>query len=172
METRILIRSNPKPNAVNPLPQRCSWWNLIMIGRLVSEIFMFESVDRRTDGRTDAGSSPILLAHPEPSALVSKKWSQGFPHYNPMGDICCHGNQSSDPIRPKNLMQPIPRPNDAPDEIWLRSASWSQRYSCLKVWTHGRTPARVPYYKLTLSLRLWWAKNEGARVVTTLFVNF
>ena len=23
----------------------------------------------------------------------------------------------------------------------------------------GRTPARVPYYKLTLSLRLWWAKN-------------
>ena len=24
-----------------------------------------------------------------------------FPHYNPMGAICCHGNQSSDPIRPK-----------------------------------------------------------------------
>ena len=21
-----------------------------------------------------------------------------FPHYNPMGAICCHGNQSSDPI--------------------------------------------------------------------------
>ena len=31
--------------------------------------------------------------------------------------------------------------------------------------THARTdeqtPARVPYYKLTLSLRLWWAKNTG-----------
>ena len=26
--------------------------------------------------------------------------------------------------------------------------------------TDGRTPARVPYYKLTLSLRLWWAKKE------------
>ena len=24
--------------------------------------------------------------------------SQYFPHYNPMGAICCHGNQSSDPI--------------------------------------------------------------------------
>ena len=24
-----------------------------------------------------------------------------FFHYNPMGAICCHGNQSSDPIWPK-----------------------------------------------------------------------
>ena len=36
----------------------------IMIGQLVSEIFMFENVDARmdarTDARTDAGSSPIL----------------------------------------------------------------------------------------------------------------
>ena len=24
-----------------------------------------------------------------------------FPNYNPMGAICCHGNQSSDPIWPK-----------------------------------------------------------------------
>ena len=30
-----------------------------------------------------------------------KEWSQGFPHYNPMGAICCHGNQSYDPIWPK-----------------------------------------------------------------------
>ena len=29
------------------------------------------------------------------------EWSQYFPHYNPMGAICCHGNQSSDPILPK-----------------------------------------------------------------------
>ena len=26
------------------------------------------------------------------------EWSQDFPHYNPMRTICCHGNQSSDPI--------------------------------------------------------------------------
>ena len=25
---------------------------------------------------------------------------------------------------------------------------------------HAQTPARVPYYKLTLSLRLWWAKKK------------
>ena len=36
----------------------------------------------------------------------------------------------------------------------------------------GRTPARVPYYKLTVSLLLWWAKNEGDRAVTTLFIYF
>ena len=29
------------------------------------------------------------------------EWSHDFPHYNPMGAICCHGNQSSDPIQPK-----------------------------------------------------------------------
>ena len=26
------------------------------------------------------------------------EWSQGFPHYNPMGAICCHGDHSSNPI--------------------------------------------------------------------------
>ena len=40
------------------------------------------------------------------------EWSQDFPYYNPMGAICCHGNQSSDLI-----LQSIPHPNDAPDEI-------------------------------------------------------
>ena len=73
MKTIVLIRSSPKHNAVSPPPQCCSRWNLITISQLVSELFMFESVDARTD---------------------------------------------------------------------------------------GRTLARVPYYKLTLSLRLWWAKNS------------
>ena len=80
------------------------------------------------------------------------EWSQGFPHYNPMGVSCCHGNQSSDPILPNGakkrkalmLMQPIPNPNDAPYEICLLSASWSQRYihvlKCehIDAWTDGR----------------------------------
>ena len=44
------------------------------------------------------------------------------------------------PIRSgQNLMQPFPHPNDASDKIWLQSACWLRRYSCLKVWTHGRT---------------------------------
>ena len=32
------------------------------------------------------------------SNMKELEWSQDFPHYNPMGAICCHGNQSSDPI--------------------------------------------------------------------------
>ena len=35
------------------------------------------------------------------SKMKELEWSQGFPHYNPMGAICCHGNQGSDPIYPK-----------------------------------------------------------------------
>ena len=35
------------------------------------------------------------------SKMQELEWSQDFPHYNPMGAICCHGNQSSDPILPK-----------------------------------------------------------------------
>ena len=33
-----------------------------------------------------------------------------FPHYNPMGPICCHGNQSSDPIWLKPVCSLIPTP--------------------------------------------------------------
>ena len=32
------------------------------------------------------------------SKMKMLEWSQDFSHYNPMGAICCHGNQSSDPI--------------------------------------------------------------------------
>ena len=32
------------------------------------------------------------------SKMKELEWSQDFPHYNPMRAICCHGNQSSDPI--------------------------------------------------------------------------
>ena len=35
------------------------------------------------------------------SKMKELEWSQGFPHNNSMGAICCHGNQSSDPIWPK-----------------------------------------------------------------------
>ena len=31
------------------------------------------------------------------SKMKALEWSQHFPHYNPMGAICCHGNQSSNP---------------------------------------------------------------------------
>ena len=50
------------------------------------------------------------------SKMKELEWSQDFPHYNPMGAICCHGNQSSDPILPKTKCN-HPHPNDASDEI-------------------------------------------------------
>ena len=34
----------------------------------------------------------------EPIKMKKLEWSQDCLHYNPMGAICCHGNQSSDPI--------------------------------------------------------------------------
>ena len=36
--------------------------------------------------------------------------SQDFPHYNPMGAICCHGNHSSNPILPKTKCSQSPTP--------------------------------------------------------------
>ena len=35
------------------------------------------------------------------SKMKAIECSQHFPHYNPMGAICCHGHQSSNPIWPK-----------------------------------------------------------------------
>ena len=49
--------------------------------------------------------SELLLLSLFPASIKKKQskmneleWSQDFPHNNPMGAICCHGNQSSDPI--------------------------------------------------------------------------
>ena len=47
----------------------------------------------------------MFLLHASMKKIRSKmkalEWSQHFPHYNPMGAIRCHGQQSSDPIWPK-----------------------------------------------------------------------
>ena len=42
----------------------------------------------------------LLPARIKKNKLKMKEleWSQDFSNYNPMGAICCHGNQSSDPI--------------------------------------------------------------------------
>ena len=37
------------------------------------------------------------------SKMKVLEWSQAFPHYNSMGAIRCHGNQSSNPIWPKTI---------------------------------------------------------------------
>ena len=43
------------------------------------------------------------------SKMKALEWSQAFSHYNSMGDICCHGNQSSNPIWPKTYSAFPPR---------------------------------------------------------------
>ena len=48
----------------------------------------------------------------------------------------------------QNIIQPFPQPNDASDKIWFRSTDWFQRYSCLKVWTHGRMDGRTDERRL------------------------
>ena len=72
------------------------------------------------------------------------EWSQGFPHYNPMGAICCHGNQSSDPIRPKNLYSQSP----AQMMFWMKfdynlPAGLRDIYvfESVDAWSDGRTHA-------------------------------
>ena len=44
------------------------------------------------------------------SNMKELEWSQDFLHYNPMGAICCHGNQSSNPILPKTYYSQFPTP--------------------------------------------------------------
>ena len=87
------------------------------------------------------------------SKMKALEWTQHFPHYNPMGAICCWKPEFQSYLV-QNLMQSIPHPNDASDKIWLRLAHWLRRYSSLKMFTdprtHARTPDRPVYYKLTL----------------------
>ena len=61
-------------------------------------------------------------------------------------------------------MQPIPYPNDAPDEIWLQLARWSQRYLCLKVWTDGWKDGRRPI-SLFRAFRSGELKNKALSIV-------
>ena len=44
------------------------------------------------------------------SKMKALEWTQHFPHYNPMGAICCHGNQSSNPTWSKTYCNQSPTP--------------------------------------------------------------
>ena len=64
----------------------------------------------------------------DPIKMKALECSQHFPHYNPMGVI-----QTIVPILPSpKPNKSIPDPNDGSDKIWLNSAYWLWRYSCLK----------------------------------------
>ena len=90
------------------------------------------------------------------SEMKLLEWPQHFPHYNSMGAICCHGNQSSDPTWPKTYC------NLSPSSMMLQIKFDCDWPCCLRDFkfenvngrtdrrTHPRTPARLPYCKLTL----------------------
>ena len=44
------------------------------------------------------------------SKMATLECSQDFPNYNLIGPICCHKNQSSDPIWSKTLCSLLPHP--------------------------------------------------------------
>ena len=44
------------------------------------------------------------------SKMKALEWTQHFHHYNPMGAICCHGNQSSNPTWSKTYCNQSPTP--------------------------------------------------------------
>ena len=96
-----------------------------------------------------SNSSEILLMFLLPasmkkirSKMKALEWTQHFPHYNPMGAICCHGNQSSNPT-----IGPVVAEIFEFENVYAR--------------THGRTDAltngrRIDRYTISspLSLRL------------------
>ena len=93
---------------------------------------------------------------------AEKKWQHCFSHYNPMGAIC--GNQSSDPIWLKTSCSLSSTPLMLLIKFHCdRSAGcrdihvWKRRKT--HRWMDAQTPAWLVYYKLTMSLRLRWAKN-------------
>ena len=68
------------------------------------------------------------------------EWSQDFPHNNPIRAIFCHGNQSSDPIRPKTLC------SQSPTQMMLQMKFEYNSPACLRdihVWKCGRTDGRT-----------------------------
>ena len=59
-------------------------------------------------------------------------------------------------------MQPFPHPNDGSNKILLRLAHWLLRYSSLKMFTDTHTGKNEEDP----------IKNRGARLFTTLYINF
>ena len=89
------------------------------------------------------------------SKMKELEWSHDFPHYNPMGAIWCHGDQSSDSIYPKTqcrqsltlMMLQMKFDNNG------RLVSEIFMFKSVNARTDGRRLESLPYM-LTGSLRL------------------
>ena len=91
------------------------------------------------------------------SKTAEKTWWRPFPHYNPMGAIRCHGNQSSDLICTETSCSLSPTPMILQIKFDCNPPAG---LGDIHVWKcgcrHARPLARVPSYKLTL-----WAFSSG-----------
>ena len=74
------------------------------------------------------------------SKMKELEWSQDFPHYNPMGAICCHGNQSSDPILPKTWCSQSPTLMMLLMKFYY---DWPAGFRDIHVWKCGRMDRRT-----------------------------
>ena len=86
------------------------------------------------------------------------EWSQDFPHYGPMGDICCHGNQSSDPILPKTLYNQSPTPMML---LMKFDYDWPAGFKDIHVWKCGRTHAPHGRRLESHTISSPWAFDSG-----------
>ena len=77
------------------------------------------------------------------SKMKELECSQDFSHYKPYGSYLLPWKPEFQSDLAQNLMQPFPHPNDASVKIWLQSADWLRRYSCLEVWMDGRTDTQT-----------------------------
>ena len=89
------------------------------------------------------------------SKMKALEWPQGFPHYNPMETICCHGNQNSNLISPKTLRSLSPTPM-----MLLLNFDCDCHTGCgdIHVWKCGHTDTQTDWLTgiLTDRRRLDW----------------
>ena len=105
---------------------------------------------------------PASMKRIRSKALEKMCWRR-FSHYNSMGAICCHGNQSSDPIWVKTYWSLSPTLMMLLIKFHF---NWPTGCRDIHVWkcerTDGRTHGRrLDRYTISspLSLRLRWANN-------------
>ena len=94
------------------------------------------------------------------SKTTEKRWRHHFPHYKSMGALCCHGNQSFDPICPKILCSLSPTPVMLHIKLDQDCQLASEIFEFESV-DNGRRRRRTDdgplvYYKLTM-----WAFGSG-----------
>ena len=101
--------------------------------------------------------------------MKALEWTQHFPHYNPMGAIRCHGNQSSDPTWSKTKCNQSPTPMI---KLVMIGPLVAEIFEFENVYgrTNGRTndartPDRPVYYKLTFEP----SAQEGSGELIILF---